>query len=235
MRNQSDTARFQRALIASAAFVVLLWLIKSFESISGTALRTHAIYPRDVENLYGIFLAPLLHGSYSHLAANSLPLLVLGSSVLYGYPRAAKFIIPAVYLGSGLGVWLYGRASYHLGASGLTFGLMFFVFTIGVLRWDRRASALSMLVFFLYGGMIWGIFPSRPEISFEYHFFGAALGVIGAVALRRLDPAPPVKRYSWEFEDEEDVHPYWLEETDEQATGADIPPTKPADKQSKRE
>ena len=124
----------------------------------------------------------------------------LGSALLYGYPRSAPWVLGWLYVGSGLGVWLFARQAYHLGASGLAFGMMFFVFTIGALRWDRRAIALSMLVFFLYGGMVWGILPSEPDISYESHFFGALLGVVLAIAYRNNDPAPPRKRYSWEDE-----------------------------------
>ena len=203
MKNHSDTVRFNRALFAMVGFVLLLWLIKSLEWWAGIDLSTLGIYPRDPQDVRGIVFAPLIHGSFEHLIANTPALLVLGTSTLYGYPRAARLIIPLIYVGSGLGVWLFAREIYHIGASGLTFGLMFFVFTIGALRRDRRASALSMLVFFLYGGMIWGIFPGRPGISFEYHFFGAAIGVVGAIALRKLDPAPPDKKYSWELEDRE--------------------------------
>ncbi|MCK5662394.1 MAG: rhomboid family intramembrane serine protease, partial [Thiotrichaceae bacterium] len=93
----------------------------------------------------------------------------------------------------------------HIGASGLTFGFMFFVFAIGAIRWDRRASVLSMLVFFLYGGMIWGIFPSKPDISFESHFFGAVIGIVLAILLRNYDPHSPEKKYSWEDEDDDDT------------------------------
>ena len=204
MGNHADAVRFKRALVVTMGFVALLWLIKLLERWTAVELKTFGIYPRDPQALRGILFAPLIHGSFEHLISNTAALLVLGVSTLYGYPRAARLIIPAVYVGSGLGVWLYAREIYHIGASGLTFGLMFFVFTIGALRRDRRASALSMIVFFLYGGMIWGIFPGRPGISFEYHFFGAAIGVIGAIALRKLDPAPPEKKYSWELEEEDD-------------------------------
>ena len=110
----------------------------------------------------------------------------------------------AIYFGSGIGVWLFARETYHIGASGLTFGMMFFVFTIGAIRWDRRAIALSMIVFFLYGGMIWGILPHDPGISFESHFFGALIGITLAIALRNRDPAPPEKRYSWEDEEDDE-------------------------------
>ena len=81
---------------------------------------------------------------------------------------------------------------------------MFFVFAIGAIRWDRRASVLSMLVFFLYGGMIWGIFPSKPDISFESHFFGAVIGIVLAILLRNYDPYTAEKKYSWEDDEDED-------------------------------
>jgi membrane associated rhomboid family serine protease len=80
--------------------------------------------------------------------------------------------------------------------------MMFFVFIIGAIRWDRRAIALSMLVFFLYGGMVWGIFPTDPNVSYESHFFGALIGVVLAILCRNRDPAPLEKRYSWEDEAE---------------------------------
>jgi len=142
----------------------------------------------------------LIHGSAVHAFANTAPLIVLGTALLYGYPKASRIFGPALYLGSGLAVWLFARPAFHIGASGLTFGMMFFVFTIGVLRWDRPAIALSLLVFFLYGGMIWGIFPGEPDVSFESHFFGALCGVLLALMLRTRDPAPPQKKYSWEEE-----------------------------------
>lgn len=166
-----------------------------------------SIYPGRPEALPGILLAPLLHGSVGHLFANTAPLLVLGTALLYGYPRATPIALPGIWLLSGLGVWLFARSSWHLGASGLTFGLMFFIFTMGVLRWDRRAIALALIVFLLYGGMIWGVFPSKPGISWEYHLFGALSGILFAILLRKLDPPPPRKRYSWEDEEEEDWPP----------------------------
>jgi len=167
----------------------------------GANFARYGVYPGQLGGLTGIIWAPLIHTSFSHLLANTAPLLLLGTVLLYGYPRSAKIVIPAVYFGGGLGVWLFARDAFHVGASGLTFGFMFFVFTVGVLRWDKRATALSLVVFFLYGGMIWGIFPNKPDISFESHFFGAMIGIALAVLLRDYDPYPPEKQYSWE-EDE---------------------------------
>ncbi len=156
------------------------------------------VYPRDVGGASGILTGPLIHGSFYHLMANTPPLLVLGSILIYGYPRAAPILWPVLYLGSGLGIWLFARESFHIGASGLTHGILFFVFVIGILRRDRPAIALSLVVFFLYGGMIWGVLPQKPGISFESHLFGALIGVVMAFLLRNRDPRWPEKRYDWE-------------------------------------
>jgi membrane associated rhomboid family serine protease len=199
----ADVRRLQRAFVAAMAFAAVLWVVKGIEWLTGISLVPFGIYPGRIDSLGGIVLAPFIHGSWAHLFANTAPLVILGTAMLYGYPRASRVGIPALFLGTGLGVWLFARGSYHIGASGLTFGMMFFVFTIGVLRRDPRAVALSLLVFFLYGGMIWGIFPGEPGISYESHFFGMLTGVVLAFALRKRDPPPPRKQYSWETEDEE--------------------------------
>jgi membrane associated rhomboid family serine protease len=202
LNSDSDTRRLRRAFILAASFAALLWLIKLAELVFGLDLVPYGVYPHRLSGLAGILWAPLIHGSLSHLFANTVPLIILGTALLYGYPRSARIVLPVVYAGSGLGVWLFARNAWHIGASGLTFGMMFFVFTAGALRWDRRAIALSLVVFFLYGGMIWGIFPYDPEISYESHFFGAVIGVVLAIVLKNHDPAPPAKKYSWEEEDE---------------------------------
>jgi membrane associated rhomboid family serine protease len=112
--------------------------------------------------------------------------------------------LPIIYLGSGLCVWLFASRGVHFGASGLTHGMMFFVFIAGILRWDKRDIALSIVVFFLYGWMIWGIFPNDPAISYESHFFGALLGSLMAFVLKNQDPKPPRKKYDWEHKPEAD-------------------------------
>ena len=152
-----DGKRLRACFFITLIFTLLLWLIKISESLLGFSLVEFGIYPLQLDGLPGILLAPLIHGSYAHLTANSLPLVILGSALLYGYPKSARLVIPVIYLGSGLSVWLFAREAWHIGASGLTFGFMFFVFTVGILRWDRKAIAISMIVFFLYGGMLVGV------------------------------------------------------------------------------
>ena len=201
---EKDSIHLKRSFIIVAAFTLALWLIKIVEVLIGARLYKYGIQPGQLSSLMGVFLAPLIHSSFSHLFANTAPLLILGTALLYGYPKSAKIVVPAIVIVTGLGVWLFARQSYHIGASGLTFGLMFFVFTIGAIRWERRAIALSMVVFFLYGSMIWGIFPNDPRISYESHFFGAMSGIGLAILLRNHDDKPAEKKYDWEDEDVED-------------------------------
>ncbi len=182
------------------SFAAVLWAVKISEELLGLELATYGIYPRRLSGLVGILTAPFIHGSVAHLLSNTAPIIILGAALLYGYPKSARIALPVLFFGAGLGVWLFARESYHIGASGLAFGMMFFVFAIGVVRWDRRAIALSLIVFFLYGGMVWGVFPGDPGISYESHLFGALLGTALAVLLRKLDPEPAPKRYSWEDE-----------------------------------
>ena len=187
-------------------FIVLLWLFKSTEIFTGLSLLEFGIYPGKLSGLTGILLAPLIHGSFAHLLANTLPLFILGTTILHIYPRSALHTVTSIYFLSGIGVWIFARPAYHIGASGLTYGMMFFIFFIGILRQDRLPIALSMLVFFLYGGMIWGVLPHNPKISFEYHLFGAMTGIALAFIMKNRDPQIPEKKYDWEDEadDEED-------------------------------
>jgi len=202
---QDDRNRLRRSFFLATIFTALLWIIKAVEVVFHLDLVRYGVFPLRLSGLTGILTGPLIHGSWSHLFANTLPIIILGTALLYGYPRSAKPVFAAVYLGSGLGVWLFAREAYHIGASGLTFGVMLFLFVIGALRWDKRAIVIAMIVFFLYGSMIWGIFPSEPGISFESHLFGAIIGVVLAIMFKNRDPAPLEKKYSWEDETVDEI------------------------------
>jgi len=190
----------KRAAAVAAFFAAVLWTIHISAEVLGFPVDSFGIRPGEFTALHGVLTAPLAHASFEHLISNTLPVLVLGTAMLYGFPRASKIALPLIWLASGLGVWLFARTGAHLGASGLTHGMMFFVFVMGVLRRDRPSMALAMIVFFLYGGMVWGVFPTEPRVSFESHLFGATTGVIAAFLLRRRDPLPPPRRYEWEKE-----------------------------------
>jgi len=193
-------ANFRLALKIALGFVALIWLIDMVNWALGLELRSFGVRPRQLAGLPGILLAPLLHSGPLHLAANSVPLLVLGTGMLYLYPGSALKVLPAIYLGPGIAVWLLAAGGNHIGSSGLVYGLLGYVFVAGVIRLDRRAIAASLLVAFLYGSMVWGVLPIQPGVSWESHLAGALIGLVMAIALRRLD-VPPRKRYSWEDEE----------------------------------
>ena len=192
------------AVLLTAGFALLLWVVHLIDALLLPAAVKPGVYPRTTAGLIGIALAPLVHGSFDHLISNTLPVLLLGSSMLFFYPRASRLALPFLYLAPGLGVWLLARDAYHIGASGLTYGMMFFLLVIGMLRKDRASVGFSAAVLFLYSGMLVGLLPEDSDISFEYHLFGALAGAACAFALRGRDPQPPARKYHWEDDDRED-------------------------------
>ena len=205
-QRKADRSRLMRALNASLAFVLVL--IAVFTAQGQFDVRAFTVQPWSAEGLVGLLTAPLLHGSIEHLAANATSLLLLGTLAGAVYPKATLRALPILWLGAGLGAWLLGDpGSYHLGASGLTHGLMFLVLTLGLLRRDRPSIAAAMIAFLLYGGMLLTVLPREIGVSWQAHLGGAVAGVIAAFAFRLRDPLPPRKRYSWEDEDDDELVP----------------------------
>ena len=198
-------ANFRLAVLTSLGFVALIWLIPLLGW--GLELQRFGIHPREWSGLPGILVAPLLHADFNHLLANSLPLIVLGTAIFHLYPQSAFRVLPAVYFGPGILVWLFARSGNHIGASGIIYGLVGFVFVAGMIRRDRRAMAGSLLVAFLYGAMAWGVLPINPRVSWEAHLAAALIGVAMALALRHRDNPPPVQ-YSWERDVVEDAYDF---------------------------
>jgi membrane associated rhomboid family serine protease len=196
-----DRRRLLHAFVASLAFVLLLALVYSAQG--SFDINPWTVRPGIAAGLLGLLAGPALHGSLEHLGANAVSLLVLGTLAGSVYPRATLRALPLLWLGSGLGAWLLGDAgTHHLGASGLTHGLMFLVFSLGLLRRDRAAIAAAMLAFFFYGGMLLTVLPQEPGVSWQSHLGGALAGITAAWLFRHRDPLPPRKRYSWELEEE---------------------------------
>jgi membrane associated rhomboid family serine protease len=201
---------FKLALKIAFYLFCLLWIILIIDNVLGLGLIRFGLRPRQLEGLIGLFTAPLLHGGAEHLFSNSLPLLISMTTILYLYPRSAVRVIPLIWIGSGLLGWFIGRDSLHFGASGFVYGLLAFVFISGILRLDMRSVAVSVMVWFLYGSMIWGVLPIRPNMSWELHLSGAILGVALAIVFRRWD-ITPVKRYTWE---DDDSVPDWFPQSE---------------------
>ena len=190
-------ANFRLAVKITLGFVVVIWLIQLANWGLDVGPEQFGIRPRKLAGLHGILFAPLLHGDFGHLLANSVPLVVLGTVMLTLYPNSAIRVLPVVYLAPGLAVWLFARGGVHLGASGLVYGLVSYILVAGLIRRDRRAIAASLLVCFMYGAMVWGVLPIQHRVSWETHLAAALIGVLLAVLLRHLDVPPPI-RYTWE-------------------------------------
>lgn len=204
-----DNARL--AVRLSLGFVAVLWLIATLGW--GLELQRFGVHPRQWIGLPGILVAPLLHSGFAHLIANSPPLLVLGALMLQRYPTAAFRVLPAVYLLPGIAVWLFARDGVHVGASGLIYGLVSYIFVAGLIRRDRQAVAAALLVAFMYGALVWGLLPIEVGVSWETHLAAALIGASAAILLRHRDN-PPRKRYSWEGEGSEDEFAAELTEND---------------------
>ncbi|WRL52515.1 rhomboid family intramembrane serine protease [Luteimonas sp. R10] len=197
----ADRRRIGGALKISIAFVALLAVMFGVQAMLDW--RPFAIVPQSWPGLLGVLTAPLLHGSPAHLIANASALLLLGTLAFSVYPRATVRALPLMWLGAGLGAWWLGEpGSRHLGASGVTHGLMFLIFVLGLLRRDRPSIAAGMIAFFFYGGMLLTVLPQEPGVSWQSHLGGALGGILAAWLFRRADPQAPRRRYSWEDEDD---------------------------------
>lgn len=184
-------------IIIPLSFALLIWLIKIFEYSSNIQFVKWGIYPMKLSGLKGVLTAPLLHGSFDHLLSNTFPLIILSSGIIYFYKNAAKNTILIIYFGTNILVWLFARQAYHIGSSGLIYGFVTFLFFSGVIRRDRRSTALALLVTFLYGSLVWGVLPLQNSSSWESHIFGSVTGIICAFIFRKSDP---YKKYAWEDE-----------------------------------
>jgi len=189
-------------------FVAILWIVKLLENYFHWNLTGFGIRPRMPEGLIGIITGPFVHADYDHLLSNSLPLLVVGCGLIYFYREIALRVIVLITLFTGSWVWIAARPNSHIGASGLIYGFVCFLFFSGIFRKDRRLLAISLLVTFLYGSMVWGILPVDQGISWESHLFGSIAGILCAVYFRKEGPQAP--QHVWE--EEEDVatgDEYW--------------------------
>jgi membrane associated rhomboid family serine protease len=201
---EADKKIFKYSLLIPLAIVIVFWVVKFIEELYALDFTTFGILPLQVEGLPGIVLSPFIHSTYSHLLSNTIPFLILTFALLYFYRSLAYRIFFLIYILSGICVWLGGRESWHIGASGIVYGLASFLFFSGVFRRDANLLTIGIIVVFLYGSMFWGIFPFKPEISWESHLWGSASGLLLAFYYRHMGPVRPVP--SWENEPEEDVN-----------------------------
>jgi membrane associated rhomboid family serine protease len=191
------------SMIIPGIFVFLMWLVKIIEVLFEIDLSHYAIYPLTARGLPGILFSPFIHADFTHLFNNSIPLFFLSLALFYFYSEVALKVFIWTFFLTGLFVWIAGRAAWHIGASGLVYGLASYLFFSGIIRRYFRLIALSLLIVFLYGSMVWGLFPGvYKNVSWESHMLGFFSGVVLAVWYRNQGPQKPV--YEWMEEEEEE-------------------------------
>ena len=178
--------------------------------------HTAGVFPRRIENLWGVFTLVFVHADWSHLANNVISFVVLGSLLYYFYKELATKVMVISYFFSGLILWFIGRDSWHIGASGLIYSLAFFLFFSGFIRKYVPLIAISLVVAFIYGSMVWHIFPwqNQDPISWEGHLAGGIIGFGLSIFYRNEGPQKPVKIWEEELDDSQDFWNDDLEDLD---------------------
>jgi len=179
-------------------FPAILWIVHSLSVLLNIDFSNLGLLPRNWPGIIGIITAPLIHANYSHLISNTFPLIISGWVIFFFYNKISQLLFIFIYVVTGITVWLFAREVYHIGASGIVYGFVSFLFFSGIFRKDNKSIALSLIITFLYGGMVWGILPGIKDVSWESHLFGALTGLIAAFIFRKIDP--PKKKYDWEDE-----------------------------------
>ena len=188
-----ERRRLRGSVRMTLSFVSLIWVIKIMEFAFDLDFSEFGILPRTLNGSIGIITGPLIHGDIFHLLSNTFPVLILGMGILYFYHGIAPAVLTMIYLMTGFWVWIAAREAYHIGASGLVYGMLTFLLLSGFMRKDRNTLALSFVILFLYGGSFFaGIVPEESHISWESHLMGAIAGIFCAIYFKgyRLSPKP---------------------------------------------
>jgi len=214
-REISQKKRFFYSLIIPGFVVFVAFTLKLVEDLEGISLAVFGINPRTIEGLTGIITSPLIHGDWEHFFANALPLLILGTALFYFYRGLSLRVFILIWLITGVLVWFGGRAgSWHIGASGVIYGIGTFLFFSGVIRNYIPLMAISLIVVFLYGSLFWGMIPVKWDLpySWEAHLYGSITGLILALIYRDKGPQRPEPDWAEdeeEDENEDDENAYW--------------------------
>lgn len=184
--------------------MVLIWLVQLAQAVFDIDWSVYSLYPRSIHGLIGIFTAPLLHAGWEHLIGNTVPLLFLSYLLFSSYKEIAGKIFWMIFLLNGILLWFFAREAFHLGASGVVYGIASFLLFSGMIRRHPQLAMISFLVIFLYGSMVWGIFPFDPHVSWEAHLYGGLTGLILSIVYRKEGPQPK-KFFEDEKEEEENI------------------------------
>lgn len=197
---KSEKSEIIQALFLPFIFLLIMWVIKIIELQFDFSFINYGVLPKTFNGLRGILFSPFIHKDFSHLINNSYPILILGGFLFFSYRKIAMQIFLWLFFISGFWLWIIGRESFHIGASGIIYALASFLFFSGVIRKNPSLSALSLIIVFLYGSMIWGVIPNNTSISWEGHLSGFLAGILIAIFYKH--EGPKVKKYQWEIDEE---------------------------------
>ena len=201
-QSNTEYRRFILSMVPPALILFFIWLVWIFSVADGIDLFYLGIYPRRTSGLPGIVMSPFVHANFNHLINNSVPFFFLLTAIFFFYQKVAWRVLFTSYLVTGSLVWIFARSSYHIGASGLVYSFASFLFFSGLVRHNINLLAISLLVIFLYGSMVWGIFPYKPDMSWESHLIGLVIGALLSVYYRHEGPEPT--RFISDMEDEDE-------------------------------
>lgn len=196
---------FISALRKPLIFLLVIWAIHIFRMFISPVKYRMGVFPREIDGLIGIITSPLAHSDFGHLISNSLPMLVLMTILFLFYKRIAWPSFISIYILTGVAVWLLARPVYHIGASGVVYGLVSFIFWLGIFRRNIKSIILSLVIVILYSGYFYGVLPNQEGISWESHLFGGVVGIIVAFIFRSMIERDEVVTDPWanESDDEE--------------------------------
>ena len=198
--NTTDKKKILSTLFIPLLFLLMMWLVKIIEMNFQINFVRYGVFPKTIDGLKGVLFSPFIHKDFTHLINNSYPIIILGGMLFAIYHKIATQLFIWLYFISGLLLWVIGRPSFHIGASGLIYALASFLLVSGIIRKNPRLTAVSMLVIFLYGSMIWGLLPTKEPISWEGHLAGFIAGILVAIFYR--NEGPKTKKYQWEIDEE---------------------------------
>lgn len=192
--------KLYNALLVTLSFLLVCWALFLMDAELGYNIKNWGLKPREAKGLIGILSVHFLHKDYEHIINNSWAFLVLNMYLFFFYRSVAYKVFPIMLIFSAVLLWIWGRSGNHIGASVIIYGLSSFLFFSGLFRKSLPLMAVSALVLFSYGSMLWGVFPIQPEMSWEGHLSGALMGLLCAYYYK--EDGPQRKKYQWELDEE---------------------------------
>ncbi len=189
------------SLIIAFLFTAMPWVVFGIEKWQGISFSEYGILPRNISRFWGIFTSPFLHADLQHIISNSTPIFILTAFLHHFYRKFFGWVYLTIYLLSGFWTWIIGRPDFHIGASGIVYGLTAYIFFSGAWSKNYKLAAISLLIVFLYGSIVWGVFPMERHISWEAHLSGFVAGFIMSLYFKK--ELPTRKKYDWEIKDDD--------------------------------